>query len=142
MTAGILPACQQTIAAFVFVILTLFLPPALQCVYMLCDKGTVLGDVHDAVKCMLERKEGVSLFLANATYMPHMSLVYGDLNKEQKEEAKAMALEKLREETKRLGRKDEDCILRKFEMDSWDIYLTPMEGNCTKNWSCLAHCPL
>ena len=95
MTAGILPACQQTIAAFVFVILTLFLPPALQCVYMLCDKGTVLGDVHDAVKCMLERKEGVSLFLANATYMPHMSLVYGVLNREQKEEAKAMALEKL-----------------------------------------------
>ena len=45
-----------------------------------------MGDVHDAVKCMLERKEGVSLFLANATYMPHMSLVYGDLNKEQKEE--------------------------------------------------------
>jgi 2'-5' RNA ligase len=114
-----------------------------QCVYVLCEKPPALVGLHDAVKTSLvgltSSHVQLHLHLANPTYMPHLSLVYGDLSAEQKKTASQHAEEAMHMQ-------DNHGSLwspQGMEIESFDVYLTPMaEDHSTKDWSRVAEMKL
>ncbi|CEM35622.1 unnamed protein product [Vitrella brassicaformis CCMP3155] len=96
-----------------------------QCIYALINKTQELTALHENAKKLLYTDEGVDFKGPNDEYMPHLSLVYGELSKEVKGELSAILSEEVRGS--------------EFTVGAIALYET---GPDIQDWKCIARYPL
>jgi hypothetical protein len=99
-----------------------------QCVYVLCNETTELMETGAAARRAFE--------MDSIRYMPHLSLVYSDIDP-------AKRLELMEEEQHRLfGDGSEKLEETAFVVDAIQVWYTPGEDKSLESWHCVAEFPL
>ncbi|CEL93666.1 unnamed protein product [Vitrella brassicaformis CCMP3155] len=96
-----------------------------QCVYALINKTPELDDLHDNAKKLLYVDEGQEFRGPNSGFMPHVSLVYGNLSNDKKAKLSASLSEEVRGS--------------KFGVAAIALYET---GADIQGWKCIERYPL